>query len=82
MRSNVQGKPSFINRQKFPLVKIARQAIGNQPQFTGNLQLELDGDPSTMSLKVSVPFVVEDGSGAYVERLTYTKATTGFSRYT
>jgi|GEM_PF-4389348 hypothetical protein len=72
----------FTNRQTPPLKKWAIKHLGKQPQFSGKLQLDLKADAKEMAIELTVPFVTDDGSGAYVKKLTYTKATTGFAQYT
>jgi hypothetical protein len=74
-------KPTFINRQRLPLLKWARKAMGKLPQYTGALQPELLADPVALHLELKLPFVSDDGSGSYVETLSYTKATTNFTSY-
>ena len=82
IRRGLGTDADFENRQTPPLMKWAIKHIGKQPQFSGKLQLGLKADAKAMAIEVTVPFVADDGSGAYVKTLTYTKATTNFAQYT
>ena len=81
-RPTVHGEPILTNQQKVPLLKWAHKALGKQPEFTGKLKPLLLADPSSLSLDVTVPFVADDGSGKYVESLSYVKAITELVAYT
>lgn len=81
-RTSRSGEPAVTNRQKLPLLKWAQQALGKQPQFTGELKPRILADADALEIEIKVPFVQSDGSGKYVEQLTYTRATTEFSSYT
>jgi hypothetical protein len=83
------GEPTIINKQKLPLLKWARKAFGwgkndfgKQTAFTGALKPQLLADANSMSLELTIPYVADDGSGKYVEKLTYTKAISEFTSYT
>ncbi|MCC6751291.1 MAG: hypothetical protein IT371_26800 [Deltaproteobacteria bacterium] len=80
-RTGREGKPVFTNRQKPPLLKWAKAALGKQPQYTGSLQPQLLADPTALSVEATVPFINEDGTGQYVEKVSFTKATTELSFY-
>lgn len=76
------NKPVTTNKQKAPLLKWATKALGNQPQFSGQHKPQILANPDLMTIDITVPFVADDGSGNYVENLTYTKAMTEFVSYT
>ncbi len=73
---------SKTNRQKAPLLKWAKKVLGKQPEFSGALKPQLLADPVAMSLELTIPFVSDDGSGKYVESLSYVKAITEWVSYT
>ena len=77
-----KGEATFENRQTLPLLKWAKKAIGKQPQFTGKLKPQILADAAKLELEIKVPFIAQDGTGAYITKLTYTKVTTEFSTYT
>jgi hypothetical protein len=76
------GEPTMTNRQKVPLLKWVKKALGNQPEYTGKLKPEILADPISLSVTLTIPYVADDGSGQYVENLTYVKAITEFVSYT
>lgn len=76
------GEPTMTNRQKAPLLKWVKKALGNQPEFSGPLKPQILADPQAQSLEITIPFVSDDGSGKYVEKLGYVKAITEFVSYT
>ncbi len=76
------GEPTLTNRQKAPILKWAKKALGNQPEFSGSLKPQLLADPQALSLEITIPFVSDDGSGKYVEKLSSVKALTEFVSYT
>lgn len=75
-REGLRGAPTFANRQVLPLLRLATEALGRQPQYSGVLRPELLADPEARSVEVSLPFVRDDGSGAAVERVSFERATT------
>jgi hypothetical protein len=75
-------EPEIVNKQKAPLLKWARAALGKMPEYSGALQPQMLADPTTMSIELSIPFVSDDGSGKYVDQLTYVKAITEWVSYT
>jgi hypothetical protein len=81
-KDSLDGKAAFINHQKAPLIKWAKKALGKQPQFTGKLKPQLLANPVAMELEIKVPFIENDGSGAYRKKLSHTIVTTEFSTYT
>jgi hypothetical protein len=70
------------NKQKPPLLKWVKAALGKMPEYTGSLQPRILADPLVMSVELVIPFVSDDGSGKYVEDLTNVKAITEFVSYT
>ena len=74
-------EPTFTNKQKPPLAKWARKAMRNAPLFPGELKPEWKTDYNKMQLSVTVPMVIDDGSGKYVEILTFEKFCVEFSSY-
>jgi hypothetical protein len=70
------------NRQKAPLLKWAKKVLGKQPEFSGALKPQLLADPNAMALELTIPYVADDGSGKYVEKLGYVKAITEWVSYT
>ncbi|MBK8481466.1 MAG: hypothetical protein IPL40_09870 [Proteobacteria bacterium] len=76
LREGLVGAPTVVNRQALPLLRLATEALGRQPQYTGVLRPELLADPQALSVEVTIPFVRDDGSGAAVERVSFELATT------
>ena len=74
-------EPRFENRQKLPLVKWARKALGKQPEFSGALKPQILANHDEVSIEVIVPFVALDGTGQYVKKLSYQRATADFTSY-
>jgi hypothetical protein len=77
-----EGEPTNTNRQKVPLLKWVKKALGKQPEYTGKLQPQILADPVALSVELTIPYVADDGTGAYVETLSYVKAITEFVAYT
>lgn len=73
---------SYENRQKPPLLKWAMQALGKMQEFTGTLKPKVTADRESGTIEIEVPMIVMDGSGAYVETLTFEKFSTEFASYT
>ncbi len=76
------NEPTQTNRQKAPLLKWAKKALGPQPEYSGKLQPQILADPAALSIELTIPFVSDDGSGNYVEKLSSVKAITEFVSYT
>lgn len=73
------SEPTFTNKQKAPLIKWAKQALKpSMPMFTKEHKPQVLGDPNTMVLEVTWPYVADDGSGQWVEELSYTKVYNNF----
>lgn len=81
LREGQKAEEQRTNKQKYPLVKWAKKALGPQPQFSGKLQPEMLADSQELSIEVKVPFVKDDGSGAYVDKLSYVHIVKAFSFY-
>lgn len=75
-------EPAYENKQKAPLLKWAKKALGKMPQYVGKIQPQILADAETMSLEVTLPFVEHDGKGQYVEKLTYARFTSDWSSTT
>ena len=58
-----------------------QKTLGPQPEFSGQIKPQILTDPNTMSVELTIPFVNSDGSGQYVEKLTFERASTEFSSY-
>ncbi len=69
---------NFENKQKAPLIKWAKKAIGKDAAFTKDKPQVL-GDPKTMELEVTMPMVIYDGSGDYKEEVSFEKFSTEYS---
>ncbi|MCA9670509.1 MAG: hypothetical protein KC503_33160 [Myxococcales bacterium] len=82
LRVGQTAKVTYTNRQKLPLLKYAKKAIGKLPQYSGTLKPQFLADADTMELEVKVPFVASDGTGQYLKKLSYTTLTTTFSSWT
>ena len=79
-RSAPGKKPEFENRQKLPLLKWAKKALGKMPQYTKKeIQPRILADPEALSLEVTLPYVKIDGSGDYVPKLTFRAAVNAFT---
>lgn len=76
LREGPTGALIVDNRQAWPLLRLATEALGRQPQYTGALRPELLADPQARSVEVTLPFVRDDGSGAAVERVSFERAMT------
>jgi hypothetical protein len=77
--SPTEKEPARTNNQKLPLLKWAKKALApNDPLYTGELKPQLLADASKMSLELTLPFVTDDGSGKYLEELTFQRACTDF----
>ena len=63
---------TFANRQKLPLLKWARKALGRMPQFTSELKPQLLADPDTMELELKIPY--------YGLRMTVRPGVTGWAQ--
>lgn len=75
------GEPTTVNKQKPPLLKWAMKKLGKMQEFTGSLKPQVLANTTAMSLDMTVPIVELDGSGKYVENLTYVRAITEFVSY-
>ncbi len=75
-------EPIYENKQKAPLLKWATEALGKMPQYTGELQAKITADPEKMAVELTLPFVEMDGSGKYVEKLSYERFTSDWSSLT
>jgi hypothetical protein len=75
------SEPTYENRQKPPLLKWATAVLKpSMPLFTKKeIKPQILADPIAMTLEVSYPFVIDDGSGAYVEKVSNEKFTTALS---
>jgi hypothetical protein len=74
------NEPTFTNKQKPPLLKWVKQAMGKMQEFTQkDLKPQILADPDKMAVELTWPFVEHDGKGMYVETLSHEKATTEFS---
>lgn len=78
-RTSAKAEPKFENKQKLPLVKWTKKALGRMPQYTGELKPQILADSEERSVQITMPYVKQDGSGAYVDKLTYQNATTTFA---
>lgn len=76
------AEPTMTNRQKPPLLKWTKKVLGPQPEFSGTIKPQILADPITYSVELTIPYVNDDGSGTYVEKLTYVKAITEWVSYT
>jgi hypothetical protein len=72
-------EPIYSNRQRVPLLRWVKEALGRQPQYSGVVKPKILVDPEAMSVEVTIPFVTYDGSGRYVDDVTFQRATTEFS---
>jgi hypothetical protein len=81
LRQGRDAKETRTNKQKYPLVKWAKKALGPQPQFSGKLQPELLADSQNLALELKVPFVKDDGSGAYIDAISFVTIVKAFSFY-
>jgi hypothetical protein len=82
-RATSISEPSYTNRQKPPLLKWAKKALKPaMPQFSGPHKPQILADNTAMTLEITYPFVSDDGTGKYVEKLSHEKATTAFSSTT
>jgi hypothetical protein len=79
LRTSSTAEPTFTNKQKAPLLKWVNQVLKpSMPMFTGELKPLVLVDPVKMEVEVTWPFVSDDGSGKYVETLSYATAVQGF----
>lgn len=81
-RAKFVDEPTYENKQKAPLLKWAKQALGTMPEFTGELKPQLLADADNMALEITYPFVEHDGKGQYVEELSYERFTSDWSSMT
>jgi len=82
-RTSSISEPTYTNKQKLPLLKWAKLVLKPaMPQFSGAHKPQILADPTEMTLEVTYPFVSDDGSGKYVEKLSHERATTAFSSTT
>lgn len=65
--------PKLVNKQKAPLLKWAKKALGPMPQYTKEKPTIL-ADPKAMTLEITLPFVTDDGTGEPVEKVTFNRA--------
>lgn len=73
------SEPKYTNKQKPPLLKWAKNVMKpNMPLFKGDLKPQILADPDAMELEITYPMVSDDGSGKYVEKLSYAKAMQSF----
>jgi hypothetical protein len=75
-RRSKSDKPVFSNKQKLPLLKWVKKALGRMPQYTGSIKPRILVDADRLTAEVTLPFVEEDGSGKWVKKVTYNRATT------
>jgi hypothetical protein len=75
-RSSSTAEPSYTNKQKPPLLKWVKQTLkpALAPFQNKEIQPQILADPDAMSVEITYPFVKDDGTGDYVEKLSYAKA--------
>lgn len=73
------AEPTYSNRQRLPLLRWVKEALGDQPQYAGEVKPQLLADPEALAVEISLPFVKYDGSGDYVDEVTFARATTDFA---
>lgn len=71
----------YENNQKPPLAKWAKKAMRNAAMYPGELKPAWTQNKAATELEVRVPMVPADGSGKYVENLSFEKLSTEFSSY-
>lgn len=72
-RTSNTGEAKLVNKQKLPLLKWAKKALGPMPQYTKEKPTIL-ADPKAMTLEITLPFVKDDGTGEPVEKVTFNRA--------
>jgi len=78
-RPSSAAQPTYTNKQKAPLLKWTTNILKpSMPSFTGELKPQILADPIKMDVEITWPFVTDDGSGKYVEKLSYGNATQTF----
>ena len=76
--NNGDPEATYENKQKAPLLKWAKKAIGKDAAFTKD-KVQILGDPKAMELDVTMPMVEYDGTGNYKEHVTFEKFSTEWS---
>lgn len=79
LRDSKTAEPKFENKQKLPLVKWTKKALGRMPQFAGKLKPRILADPDKLSVEITWPFVEMDGSGAWATKVSFARATTNMA---
>lgn len=77
-RATASGEPKMENKQKLPLLKWAKKAMGPMPQYTKE-KPRLLADAEKLALEIRLPFVKDDGSGDPVEKMTYKRIARAFA---
>lgn len=73
------AEPTYVNKQKPPLLKWVKNALKpTMALFAGDLKPQILADPIKLEVEITWPFVSDDGSGKYVEKLSYANATQTF----
>ncbi|PID39539.1 MAG: hypothetical protein CSA65_09645 [Proteobacteria bacterium] len=77
-RATASGEPKMVNKQKLPLLKWAKKAMGPLPQYTKE-KPRLLADAEKLALEIRLPFVKDDGSGDPVDKMTYKRIARAFA---
>ncbi|MBW2731210.1 MAG: hypothetical protein JRH20_02390 [Deltaproteobacteria bacterium] len=79
LRGTKTAEPTFENKQKLPLVKWAKKALGRMPQYVGKVKPRILANPESLTVEVTLPFVKMDGSGDWAEKVSFARAITAFA---
>ncbi|MCK5799820.1 MAG: hypothetical protein KAI47_21670 [Deltaproteobacteria bacterium] len=77
-RTAPDAPAKLVNKQKLPLLKWAKKALGKMPQYTKEKPRIL-ADPKALALEMTMPFVKDDGSGDPVDKMTFKRVARAFA---